>query len=75
MTTKEKSVIVRYRLKKTRARCMARKGKDMSTIILSLNKIVERQFDAMPVHCSEQGFDCVYSYLDKISRDTEEDID
>ncbi len=45
----------------------------MSTMILSLNKIVERHFDAMPEIHSEQGFDCVYSYLDKISRDTEVD--
>ncbi len=53
-----------------RARFVARKGKDMSTIILSLNKIVERHYDAM-LGLSEQGFDCVYSYKDKISRDTE----
>ena len=73
MTTKENSVIVRYRLKKNVARCIARKGKDMSTIIISLNKIVERHFYAMPEQ-SEQGFDCACLYIDKISRNAEEDI-
>ncbi len=53
-------------------RCPERK-KNMSTMIKTLNKIIERRFDAMPEH-SEQGFDCVYSYLKKISRFTEEDI-
>lgn len=41
----------------------------MSTMIISLNKIVERHYDAM-LEQLEQGFDCVYSYRDKISRDT-----
>ncbi len=49
---------------------MPGKEKDMSTIILSLNKIVERHFDAM-LELSKQGLGCVYSYKDKISRDTE----
>lgn len=40
----------------------------MSTMIISLNKIVERHYDAM-LEQLEQGFDCVYSYKDKISRD------
>ena len=51
------------------AEAAARKGKDMSTMIKSLNKIVERSYNAM-LELSEQGFDCVYSYKDKISRDT-----
>lgn len=42
-------------------------------MILSLNKIVERHFDAVPEIYSEQGFDCVYSYFDRISRDTKVD--
>ena len=57
-------------IKKKGQSALPRKEKDMSTIILSLNKIVERHFDAM-LGSSKQGFDCVYSYKDKISRDTE----
>jgi len=40
----------------------------MRTIRLSLNKIVERYSNAM-LWSSKQGFDCVYSYKDKVSRD------
>lgn len=73
MTTNENGVIVRYIIKKKGQSALPGKEKDMSTMILSLNKIVERQYDAMPV-LSEQGFDCVYSYKDRISKDTEENV-
>ena len=53
---------------------MPGKEEDMNTMILSLNKIVERHFDAMPEIHSKQGFDCACLYIDKISRNTEEDI-
>ena len=73
MTTKEKGVIVRYRLKKIRAGALPGKENDMSTMILSLNKIEERYCEAMPRYF-EQGFDYACLYINKISRSAKEDI-
>ncbi len=52
---------------------MPGKEKDMSTTILSLNKISERYYKAM-LRYDVQGFDCACLYRDKISRSAKEDI-